>query len=148
MIELANILYWISVLTNLKTLLYVFNILATIILLSVLVFVVNEIYFQKQNANRVLTKAIKKAIVGLGSFVVICSICMMFIPSERNMYFMAILHAGDKIVADESNSKLIAQAERILMAKLKKLDPEADQVYEQFNNPMELLSEPTSEALP
>lgn len=44
------------------------------------------------------------------------------IPSERNMYIIAGLYAGDKVVNTIANSEVARQAERTLTAKLKELE--------------------------
>ncbi|UZA36485.1 hypothetical protein [Moraxella bovis] len=65
-------------------------------------------------------KKLKKSLF----FIVPVVVIYTAVPSERNMYVIAGLYAGDKVVNTIVNSEVARQAERTLIAKLKELENE------------------------
>lgn len=72
--------------------------------------------------NKFIKPNIKRYILGLS----ILFSTVILIPSERTMYIMAGLYAGDKIIDTVSNSETFQKAEKVLNKKLDEMlgDPE------------------------
>lgn len=115
MSDLILIVYLVDVLSNIKTALGLFLSLTPLVVLSSFLF--NEMFEYPRHL------VIKVSKILLVLFLIALPI-QFLIPSERNMYVMAGLYAGDKVITSISQSEVTKQAEKTLIAKLKDLERE------------------------
>lgn len=123
MIDLAIAVYIIGFLLKLSSALkaIIIGYFISVPLVTLFVFIHND--FNKNNSLLSIPDYFKKLKKSL-FFIVPVVVIYAAIPSERNMYVIAGLYAGDKVVNTIANSEVARQAERTLTAKLKELENE------------------------
>ena len=126
MSELMSILYLIELLSTIDKVAYglLFSLLVLGVLSQLATMVAQDIWAtQTQDAfNKFIKPNIKRYILVLS----ILLSAVILIPSERTMYIMAGLYAGDKVLDTVSQPGTFQKAEQLLNRKLDEMlgDPE------------------------
>ena len=126
MIDLMVLLYLIELLSTIDKVAYgfIFSLLVLGVLSQLATMVAQDIWAtQMQDTfNKFIKPNIKRYILVLS----ILLSTVILIPSERTMYIMAGLYAGDKVLDTVSQSETFQKAEQLLNQKLDKMlgDPE------------------------
>lgn len=126
MSELMSILYLIELLSTIDKVAYglLFSLLVLGVLSQLATMVAQDIWAtQTQDAfNKFIKPNIKRYILVLS----ILLSAVILIPSERTMYIMAGLYAGDKVLDTVSQPETFQKAEQLLNRKLDEMlgDPE------------------------
>ncbi|OOR87074.1 hypothetical protein [Moraxella bovis] len=123
MIDLAIAVYIIGFLLKLSSALkgVIIGYFISVPFVTLFVFMHNDL--NKNNSLLTIPNYFKKLKKSL-FFIVPVVVIYTAVPSERNMYVIAGLYAGDKVVNTIVNSEVARQAERTLIAKLKELENE------------------------
>ncbi|UZA02076.1 hypothetical protein LP092_08700 [Moraxella bovis] len=123
MIDLAIAVYLIGFLLKLSSALkgVIIGYFISVPFVTLFVFMHNDL--NKNNSLLTIPNYFKKLKKSL-FFIVPVVVIYTAVPSERNMYVIAGLYAGDKVVNTIVNSEVARQAERTLIAKLKELENE------------------------
>lgn len=126
MSELMSILYLIELLSTIDKVAYglLFSLIVLGVLSQLATMVAQDIWAtQTQDAfNKFIKPNIKRYILVLS----ILLSAVILIPSERTMYIMAGLYAGDKVLDTVSQPETFQKAEQLLNRKLDEMlgDPE------------------------
>lgn len=127
--DLILIVYLVDVLSSIKDILMMFIFISPfVVLFSVLFISEMEIF---QNYKHLVIKCYKTLLV---LFLIALSLTTL-IPSERSLYIMAGLYAGDKVITSITQSEVAKQAEKTLIAKLKDLEREYTKENQPKQNP-------------
>lgn len=123
MIDLAIAVYIIGFLLKLSSVLeaIIIGYFISVPFVAFFVFMHNDL--NKNNSLLSIPDYFKKLKKSL-FFIVPVIVIYTAIPSERNMYVIAGLYAGDKVVNTITNSEVARQAQRTLTAKLKEMENE------------------------
>lgn len=123
MIDLAIVVYLIDVLLKLSKMLWaiIYGYCFIAVALGACTGITHIICEGETKEYTILFfKTLKKSLF----FIIPMLMVFVAIPSERNMYIIAGLYAGDKVVNAIAESEVAKQAERTLTAKLKEMENE------------------------